>query len=41
VEVEVEAEWVETALGQVPVGIVCVLLVGQRLLTRRALLVMM
>jgi len=39
--VEVGAEWVETAPAQVPVGIVCVLLVGQRFLTRRALLVMM
>jgi hypothetical protein len=32
----VGAEWVETALAQVPAGIVCVLVVGQRFLTRQA-----
>ena len=30
----VGVEWVETALVQVPVGIACVLVVEQRLLTR-------
>jgi hypothetical protein len=38
--VEVGAEWVETALAQVPRGIVCVLLAGQRFLTRQAFLAM-
>jgi hypothetical protein len=38
--VEVGAEWVENAPAQVPVGIVCVLLVGQIFLTRRAFLAM-
>jgi hypothetical protein len=32
--VQVGAEWVETALAQVPVGIACVLVVEQRFLTR-------
>jgi hypothetical protein len=38
--VGVGAEWVETAPVQVPPGIVFVLLVGQRFLTRQAFLVM-
>jgi hypothetical protein len=38
--VEVGAEWVETAPAQVPVGIVYVLLVGQRFLIRQAFLAM-
>jgi hypothetical protein len=37
--VEVEAEWVETALAQVPQGIACALAVEQRFLIRRAFLV--
>jgi len=32
------AEWVETALAQVPMGIACVLVVEQRFLTRQAFL---
>jgi len=39
--VEVGAEWAGTALAQVPPGIVCVLLAGQRFLTRQAFLAMM
>jgi hypothetical protein len=38
--VEVGAEWVETALAQVPVGIACVLAVEQRFPTRQAFLAM-
>ena len=34
------AEWMETALAQVPVGIVCVLVVEQRFLTGQAFLAM-
>jgi len=37
----VGVEWVETALAKVPVGIVCVRVVEQRLLTKRAFLAMM
>jgi hypothetical protein len=38
--VGVEAEWVETALAQVPVGIACALAVEQRFPTRQAFLAM-
>jgi hypothetical protein len=34
----VQVEWVETAPGQVPAGIVCVPVVEQRFLTRQAFL---
>ena len=36
--VGVEAEWVETALAQVPVGIACALVVEQRFPTKQAFL---
>lgn len=35
--VVVEAKWVETALGQVPAGIVCAPVAGQGFPTRQAL----